>query len=381
MRLRLGIALLLVLVLAACNLSSGGDAQNAATPTVAGGGQPTVTIVSPASGSTVPLNQPINVNVTATDPVGITRIQLLAGGAIVKTVSSQNAGGDRNMTVLLDYTPTTEGSLILQVIAYRGSVTSSPVTITVTVTRSATPTNTTAPQVATQQPPVVNPNDPTCRVVTNSSVNLRTGPGTVYDVITILASGVAAPITGRVGDNSWWQVRFGSLTGWVSNTVVTIYGNCASVIIPPIPPTPTPRFTATITPSITPPIVNTATPSATPGLADLIVSNISGPTTVTIPAGDPSVTVSYAVTITNTGQRATGQFNNLMVVTPGGGPDLPLGVVGDLSAGQSVILTINLTFSTPQIYTLQARVDTDVQITEQSEVNNVGIYSVTVLAG
>ncbi len=379
MRLRLGIALLLVLVLAACNLSSGGDAQNAATPTVAGGGQPTVTIVSPASGSTVPLNQPINVNVTATDPVGITRIQLLAGGAIVKTVSSQNAGGDRNMTVLLDYTPTTEGSLILQVIAYRGSVTSAPVSITVTVTRSATPTNTTAPQVATQ-PPVVNPNDPTCRVVTNSSVNLRTGPGTVYDVITILASGVAAPITGRVGDNSWWQVRFGSLTGWVSNTVVTIYGNCASVIIPPIPPTPTPRFTSTITPSITPPIVNTATPSATPGLADLVVSNISGPTTVTIPSGDPSVTVSYAVTITNTGQRSTGQFNNIMIVTPGGGPGLPLGVVGDLSAGQSVVLTINLTFSTPQTYTLQARVDSDAQITEQSEVNNAGIYSVTVNA-
>ncbi len=378
MRFRLGFVLLLVFVLAACNLSSGGDAQNAATPTVQGGGQPTVTIVSPASGSTVPLNQPINVNVTATDSVGITRIQLLAGGAIVKTVSSQNTGGDRNMTVLLDYTPTSEGSLILQVIAYRGSVTSSPVTITVTVTRSATPTNTTAPIVVVTQPPVVNPNDPTCRVVTSSSVNLRTGPGTVYDVITILASGVAAPITGRVGDNSWWQVRFGSLTGWVSNTVVTIYGNCASVIIPPIPPTPTPRVSPTITPSITPPIVNTATPSATPGLADLIVSNVSGPTTVQIPLGETTVSASYAITVTNTGQRATGQFDNEITVSPGGVTQ-QLGVVGDLSAGQSVILTINLTFSTPGTYTLQARTDTAAQITEQSEVNNVGIFSVTVL--
>lgn len=378
MLVRLGYALLLVIALAACNLSSSGDAQNAPTPTVSGGGQPTVTIVSPANGSDAALNQPVIVNVTATDSVGITRVQLLVNGAIVKTVSSQNAGGDRNLSVLLDYTPTAEGVLNLQVIAYRGSVTSPPAAISVNVRRAATATNTTAPVVVTQGP-VINPNDPTCRVVTDTSVNLRTGPGTVYDRITTLAGGTQVPITGRVGNNTWWQVRFGTITGWVSDEFVTIYGNCANVSIPPIPPTPTPRVNATNTPTNTPPAAASATPSATPGLADLVVSNISGATSLQIPSGQTTVTSSYTVTITNTGQRSSGQFNNIMTISPGGTTQ-PLAVVSDLTPGQSVVLTINLTFSTPGAYTLQARTDSDLQVTEQSEVNNVGIFTLNVAA-
>lgn len=378
MRFRLWYALLLVIGLAACNLSAGGDAQNAATPTVNGGGQPTVTIVSPANGSDTALNQPVIVNVSATDSVGITRIQLLANGAIVKTVPSQSASGDRSMNVLLDYTPTAEGALNLTVIAYRGSVVSAPAQITVNVRRGATPTNTTGAPVVTQ-PPVINPNDPTCRVLTDTSVNLRTGPGTVYDRIITLAGGTTAPITGRVGDNSWWQVRFGTVTGWVSDDFVTLYGNCASVTIPPIPPTPTPRITPSFTWTNPPASTNTPTPSLTPGLADLVISNISGPTSLQIPSGETMVSASYTITITNTGQRNTGQFNNVITVSPSGTTQ-QLGVVGDLAAGQSVVLTINLSFSTPGSYTLQARADSDSQVTEQSEVNNVGIFTLNVAA-
>jgi len=331
-------------------------------------------INSPATGTTVPINQPVIVNATATDAVGITRVQLLANGAVAKTVSSQTAGGDRNLNVLLDYTPTVEGALNLQVIAYRGNVVSAPVTVSVNVQRAATATATTRPIVTTG--PIINPNDPTCRVVTDTSVNLRSGPSTVYTVLTTLPAGATAPITGRLGDNTWWQVRYGSLTGWVSDAFVTIYGICTNVIIPPIPPTPTPRFTASPTWTTQPATTNTPTPSVTPGLADLVISNISGATDLVIPGGQTTVTSSYAVTITNTGGRASGQFNNIVTVLPAS-TVLQLGVVGDLQAGQSVLLNINLTFSAGS-YTLQARADSDAQITEQSEVNNVGIFTLNV---
>jgi len=380
MRFRFGFVLLLVIaVLAGCNLSSGG-AQTAPTPTTAGGGQPTVTLVSPANGSDAALNQAVIVNVTATDSVGITRVQLLANGAIVKTVSSQSTGGDRNMNVLLDYTPTVEGALNLQVIAYRGNITSAPAAITVNVRRvAATSTNTTIPVVVPTQGPVINPNDPTCRVVTNSSVNLRTGPGINYNVILVLGSGATAPITGRLGDNSWWQVRFQTATGWVSNNVITVYGNCQNVSIPPIPASPTPPINPTATWTNTPPSPTSVVITATPGLADLVISNISGPSDLQIASGQTSVSATFSVLITNTGQRATTQFNNIISVSPGGSTQ-QLGVVGDLSAGQSVVLNIALTFSTPGTYTLQARADNDSQIAEQSEVNNVGIFNVNVTA-
>jgi hypothetical protein len=71
---------------------------------------------------------------------------------------------------------------------------------------------------------------------------------------------VVVPITGRTGANTWWQVRFGATSGWVSNQFVTLYGNCSGVIVPPIPPTPTVPGAATAT---TPPSA-TPQPSATP---------------------------------------------------------------------------------------------------------------------
>jgi subtilase family serine protease len=85
------------------------------------------------------------------------------------------------------------------------------------------------------------------------------------------------------------------------------------------------------------------------------------------------------VTITNHGSSPTGQFNNTVSVTPGGA-STPLGVVASLAPGESILLNISLTFSSAGTYTIQAQVDSDSQVTELSEVNNVGTFSVTVSA-
>ena len=389
MRYRIALFVLVVMgVLSGCNLSTSGDAQNAPTPTGGGGsssGNPIVKILSPQNGAQVPINQQILVSANANDPTGITRVQLFANDQIAKTVSSQTPGGDTNLNVLLDYTPTAAGSLVLKVVAYRGALASDPDQITVTV-GTVTPTQSSGgsgPIIITQPPviivPPVNPNDPTCRVLVNSPLNLRSGPGINYNIINLLATGTVAPITGRVGDNSWYQIRVGITTGWVSSAYITLYGNCQNVGLPPIPPTPTPFDTPTFQPTSTltlTPQLPTNTP--VPGLPDLVVTNLSLVGAPLALSGGANVTGTFSVTVTNTGQSPTTQFNNVINVSPPVSPDTPLGVVASLNPGESIVLNISLTFTAANTYTLQVKSDSDSQITEVSEVNNTASLSVTV---
>jgi len=227
-------------------------------------------------------------------------------------------------------------------------------------------------------PPVTN--DPTCRIVVSSNVNLRTGPDTIYPVIRVLPSGSVLPITGRVSSNQWWQVRDGFNTGWVSNAVVQVFGNCTLIPIVATPPPPiltvTPSRTntqgiPTLTPSVTPSI------TVTPGLPDLVITSVTGAQVLTLNAGNTPVTSSYTVQITNTGSGTSGQFANTIQVLPGG-TELSLGVVGGLESGQSIVLQIDLTFTAAGVFSVTGRADNSSQITEVSEVNNTGILSVTV---
>ena len=55
------------------------------------------------------------------------------------------------------------------------------------------------------------------------AVNIRSGPGTAYDVIGTLNANTSRPIIGRIIDNSWWQIKLADeRLGWVSNTVVNV---------------------------------------------------------------------------------------------------------------------------------------------------------------
>ena len=50
-------------------------------------------------------------------------------------------------------------------------------------------------------------------VVTGGTINVRTGPGTNYDKITQVVSGKQVTVIGE--SNGWYQVTFGSTTGWL----------------------------------------------------------------------------------------------------------------------------------------------------------------------
>lgn len=356
--------------LAACNLApEPQDTEPLATATGLGSSRPQVTIVSPQNGAEVVLNDEVLISATATDSIGVQRVQLLADGQIVKTVSSESPSGDRSLNVLLDYTPRREGEVNLQVIAYRGAVAGEPAPLRLVVRERQEEV------VATQRPvqnvPVIDPNDPTCRVLINVGLNLRSGPGTTFNVITVLSPGAVVPIIGRTAVNDWWQVRSNTQTGWVSAEFTTVYGNCGSIPVQQNPATQTAAPTLPPAPTFTSVPAATATNSP----ADLYIANVSGPTTLTLSGSEVSGT--YAVTLTNVGGRTSSQFNNVVVRTPGN-VEIPLGVVSSLGPNESIVLTVEITFGAAGEFSLQARADAANNLTEVNESNNSAFYSVTV---
>lgn len=97
---------------------------------------------------------------------------------------------------------------------------------------------------ATQTSGNVAPINPTdgCVVVNSGSVNVRSGAGTNYGVITQLPANSTMPVVARA-NNEWVQIQSPVGLGFVSTTVVTLSGNCnnlptiSSDIQQPAPPT------------------------------------------------------------------------------------------------------------------------------------------------
>ncbi len=94
-------------------------------------------------------------------------------------------------------------------------------------------------------------------------INVRSGPGTDHSIITQITLTQIIPVTGRLGDNSWFQVSVSGLVGWVSTSVVRIGGDCGGVPIINLP-TSTPAPLATVIPTDIPTGVPTDVPTLPP---------------------------------------------------------------------------------------------------------------------
>ncbi len=115
--------------------------------------------------------------------------------------------------------------------------------------------------------PVIDPNG-ACMVASASgaTINVRSGPGLSYSIVTHLSPTTTAPVYGRLPDNTWLQVNVNGVIGWVSTTVVTLGGSCGGVpvVIPPTLP-PAPTATPTMMVTATALSFDTPTPTATSG--------------------------------------------------------------------------------------------------------------------
>ncbi len=262
---------LLALAALACNL--GAQPQNATTTPVSTAGAtlvaqsdvPDVEIRSPADNTEAVIQTEVQVYVRAVDKVGVTRIEMRVDNQIVDTAASPEASGAPTMDSILSWTPTTTGRHVIEVVAFRGNTRGNPKSITLTVRENAAQVTVPAgsPAFLTASPT----SDPTCRVRADVTLNVRSGPGLNYNILTALSVGSVVPVTGSTPDRSWWQVNVQGLIGWVSASFSTQLGICSGLVSVPIPPSPTVQPGATpiiIPPTFTPlPTVIPPTPSST----------------------------------------------------------------------------------------------------------------------
>jgi uncharacterized protein YgiM (DUF1202 family) len=97
---------------------------------------------------------------------------------------------------------------------------------------------------------------PQAVVVMEGGLNLRAGPGTIYDKVGSLRKGEALDIQGRIASNRWIKVVSvdQGIEGWVSALpeYVQINVDLTPIAVVEAPPTPTPMLTQIPTPTLIP---------------------------------------------------------------------------------------------------------------------------------
>jgi hypothetical protein len=74
--------------------------------------------------------------------------------------------------------------------------------------------------------------------------NCRLGPGTNYDKVASFAPGAYLGLAGRNSDRSWWVVKTGNITCWISATTGHTSGPLDTIPVVQAPPLPTGAVTA-----------------------------------------------------------------------------------------------------------------------------------------
>lgn len=365
----------LMLAALACNLQRGELEPTPATSAQVE--RPTVEILEPEPGATLVQGERFSVTARAASPSGITQVELLVNNIPVTTQPPAENLRPEELTVVLDYTPQQTGTLTLVVRAYSGGVTGQSEPLQVTVRGPLDPgeggAGTPGTVVPGITPTVYNPQ---CRARINTSLRFRTGPGTMYDIISTFQAGQEPPIIGYANqpDGQWWLVSSGGRTGWVSAAYTTQLGNCAGIGPAQVPPPPTQP-----PPTQPPPTQPGAT--ATPAPPDLRLSVLEGPRDVTLDAGG-TAQATYIIRVRNYGGLPAGQFNVAAALL--GQPPRDLGIVASLGPGQEVEIPaggVNMTFNTPGLTRLLVTVDTGNTVAEMDEGNNQAYIDINVNPG
>lgn len=284
---------------------------------------PSVFIQSPVAGSQVPNNQPIVVSATASDPNGVTHVELWVGGNVVDQQQSAIPEGQPTLPVTMRWTPTVVGGYTLEVRAYNSQgVTSAPTTVMITVVGEGgqgtvvdTPTPTTP-----SEPPT---SGGTPVAVTTSDLNVREGPGQEYPILGLLPVDTGVEVSGKNPDGSWWQIVYppgSTARAWIF-AAFTRTGNTENVPVVQTPVPPTATFTPTPTPTITPSA--TASPTRVPTVTQTPTPTALAPvvefraTQTTVNPGE-CTTLQWHIDFVRAAFLNGGEFNNYGITGPFG---------------------------------------------------------------
>jgi uncharacterized protein YraI len=208
-------------------------------------------------------------------------------------------------------------------------------------------------------------------VTATVDANVRSGPGTVYDVVGYLPSGGTANIAGRNDANTWWYIVFSGAAGgyaWIAGSVVTASCVPTTVQVVAAPPTPTsPPPTSTFTPE---PTEEVSLPPPVAGAPDLTANGMHF-------SPDPGVKdqhIHVQVSVKNIGTAAAGPFT-VAWLSNQDFPGCDWNVSG-LAAGASEVLDCTFTYTTAQYsapsndFYVTLVVDSGRQVAESNEGNN-----------
>lgn len=267
-------------------------------------------------------------------------IGMIWGGlfSILSAQSSNRAIAHDHASYAQDDVPATITALYAQLQAIDATKTAiaqaTPATATQTATASSTrtrpPTHTPLPPPTPTRTPTPTATATATRVIAVANVlvptlNMRSGPGTNFPIITRSQAGDIFPIVSQVEDCAWLQVVLeNGEQVWISGSAAFTQMNVACTQVPVLPatlaadlsrPTPTPRNAGQLQPSPTSAQLRntpTLTPTSTPR------QETSGPTTVRIDAPVDNVSVADIATFAWTPDRplAPGQVFELAFWQP-----------------------------------------------------------------
>lgn len=146
---------------------------------------------------------------------------------------------------------------------------------------------------------VVDPNVCMATITGSQRVNVRFGPGTIYDVVGGLDPEDTVEVSGQSG-SGWYTVDYNNYEAWIANSVIELTGPCDNLPYAYIPPTPTPPATPTPIPSPTPELPIAGNNEYRDIKVDYFAESpvyLSG--AISYPQGDTQDTVSYVMTNTH----------------------------------------------------------------------------------
>jgi hypothetical protein len=103
-------------------------------------------------------------------------------------------------------------------------------------------------------------------VVALEQINVRDGPGVLYNRVGVLVAGQRAPALGRSPGGDWIEISYPGApggVGWVYSYNVTLETGAVPLRIVEPPPSPTPRITSTIDPTLAAQFPSLGQPAAT----------------------------------------------------------------------------------------------------------------------
>jgi hypothetical protein len=218
----LWIALALIGALLACTASLDSGEQN--DPVNTGGGvvsgpAPVVRIVDPVSGARVPVDQRVDI-IVETDTAATSFLLKVNGG--VRSTKALPSGQSGPTQAILSWTPITQGTYTLEVVAYNGAAISAPVALILEVSGVVSaPTTPGQAGICTGR-------------VLVTELNIRDGPNTSSAKLGQFAFSETVTVIGRNADTSWYKVqRPNAQQGWVINNAqwLAVEGDCMGLAV------------------------------------------------------------------------------------------------------------------------------------------------------